>query len=196
MPPRARIAALLLAALAPAAGMTGCGVFHRSPPLPVVVIPQPPILLPGPAIYPPMPPPSEFAPLEEDATYEWAASLAPDLNLSAPPRRLAESERPRRDQPEPPTSTQPDQPAPQLSVGLTPAQAAVARQQVEQRLAVVRHEMVLLGPRRLDATDSATRAQVGEYFRQANDALAQGDWVRAQNLADKADTLARYLLGR
>ncbi|HEY7856765.1 MAG TPA: hypothetical protein VIC32_09985, partial [Terriglobales bacterium] len=49
--------------------------------------------------------------------------------------------------------------------------------------------------RNLSAEASATRSQASEYITQSQQALAQGDFVRAWTLADKAQTLTRYLLG-
>ncbi|HVA64126.1 MAG TPA: hypothetical protein VNF74_10410, partial [Terriglobales bacterium] len=80
----------LLAVLLPLAG-AGCGVFHRrAPQPPVVLILQPPILLPSLTADPPMPPPPDFEPMAVDAPPEFPlGSIAPRPPL---PRRAPEEE--------------------------------------------------------------------------------------------------------
>jgi hypothetical protein len=85
---------------------------------------------------------------------------------------------------------------PQLSV-LSPYQQESYRRAALQALNNARRDLQTLYNRRnLDPQAVATRGQADEYVHQAQQALAQGDAVRAQTLAEKAETLARFLLNR
>ncbi|MGH9395061.1 MAG: hypothetical protein ACRD1E_12885 [Terriglobales bacterium] len=188
---------LLPAAVALCLLGSGCGLFQRrAPQPPAIIVLQPPILLapPSPA---PMAPPEVLTP-----ALDGPNAAAPDLGLALillppPPRRLVASdhnpERAGENAAAPPAA---DAAPPQLSGGVSPAQATASRQRTIIVLNQTERSLQLLNARRLNAEDTATRAQAGEYVRQARQALAQGDVVRAANLADKADTLARFLLGR
>ncbi|HUX67985.1 MAG TPA: hypothetical protein VMV31_10920 [Terriglobales bacterium] len=171
---------------------SGCALFHRRPPEPPpVVIPQPAILLAPPASEPPMAPPAELEPLRA-APPAWLLGLR--LAPPPPPRRNHEVAPARNDR----VATAPapaDQPPPQLTAGLSPQQQAAYRNRTLALLQRTQRELAILQQRRLGAEASATRAQAGEYVRQAQQALGQGDVVRAETLAQKAETLARFLLG-
>lgn len=167
----------------------GCALFHRSPPLPPVVIPQPPLIFPAPPPAPMMPP-ADFMPVD-DPPPAWAAMVAgPPPPVAERARRAPEAAR--DDHP----ATAPETPPPPLNAGLSPQEQFAYRGQTLAVLQRAQHDLALLAPRALSANAAATRAQAGEYVRQAQQALAQGDLVRAQTLANKAETLARFLLGQ
>jgi hypothetical protein len=181
----------LLAVLLPLAG-TGCGVFHRrAPQPPVVLILQPPILLPSLTADPPMPPPPDFEPMAVDAPPEFP--LGSIAAPPPPPRRAPGDET--ADRGEHPAAT--PAPAPPQLTSLTPGQQDNYRRAALLALDRAQSDLRLLYNRRgLNSQAVATRAQADEYVHQAQQALAQGDLLRAQTLADKAETLARFLLGR
>lgn len=169
--------------------LSGCGLFRRTPPLPPVIIVEPPLLFPAPPPAP-MPAPADLNPLTAPAP-DWTLALA----LPPPPRL-----RPRRVAPAEPSVPRPqadvDKPQPQLSAGMSQQQRFAYRGQVQATLGRAAHDLAILARRSLSANAAATRAQAGEYVRQAQEALQQGDLVRAQMLAAKAETLARFLLGQ
>jgi len=195
---RTAVGIAVLAALGVGAG--GCGLFQRRPALPPIVVLEAPILLAPPNPSPMLPPAVLAPPLDSpaDSLPDFADSLAVAAALPPPPRRASAPERPAPgdERPPMPAAAAADGPPPQLTTGLSPAQASEARQRTLNLLSQTDRALLTLNARRLNAEDSATRAQAGEYVRQARQALAQGDVVRAENLADKADTLARFLLGR
>lgn len=178
---------------------TGCGLFQRRPALAPIVVVEPPILLapPNPA---PMLPPAILTPALDspaDSPPDFSDSLAIAASLPPPPRRTAVPGRAAPPDDHPPVAPPlTDAPPPQLTTGLSPAQTAEVRQRTLILLSQTDRALQTLNLRRLNAEDAATRAQAGEYVRQARQALAQGEVVRAENLADKADTLTRFLLGR
>lgn len=186
---------LLLALLLPFGG-AGCGVFHRAAPQPpAVVLIEPPMLLPNLVAEPPMPPPDTLDPLALDSL---DALPAFDLGYVAPrppllPRR---PEIASRDDDHPDAVPAPPAAPPQLSA-LNPYQQQNYQRAAQQALNNARRDLQTLYNRRnLDAQSVATRAQADEYVHQAQQALTLGDVVRAQMLAEKAETLARFLLGR
>ncbi|MGH9415725.1 MAG: hypothetical protein ACRD01_03780 [Terriglobales bacterium] len=183
-----RAAAVLLAGLSLAAG--GCALFHGPPPLPPVIIPQSPILfLAAPPSPPPMPLPNALNPAVagSDAPVFAALAMPP---APVPPRRAPAPER------RAPAPAAADAPRPQLSAELSPAQRNAYRGRVQQLLGRAQSELATLYRRNLGNEAAATRAQAGEFVHQAQQAIEQGDWVRAETLAQKADALARYLLGQ
>ena len=183
----------LLAVLLSLAG-AGCGVFHRhAPQPPVVLILQPPILLPSLTADPPMPPPPDFEPMAVDAPPQFPLGfIAPRPPL---PRRAPGDEAADRGEHPAPAST--PAPAPPQLTSLTPSQQDNYRRAALLALNRSQSDLRLLYNRRdLNPQAVATRAQADEYVHQAQQALAQGDLLRAQTLAEKAETLARFLLGR
>jgi len=187
-----------LATVGLAAGLalanSGCALFHRRPPgPPPVVIVQPPILLPAPAYDAPAAPPATLTPLWQ-APPRWLLALRLPRLAPPPARRNSDAAPPRSDRPQAPTANA-DQPPPQLTAGLSPQQQNAYRSRTLALLQRTQRELAILQQRRLSAEASATRAQAGEYVRQAQQALGQGDVVRAETLAQKAETLARFLLG-
>jgi hypothetical protein len=178
-------AALLLLA---ASGLAvGCGLFHHAPPEPPpILILQPPLIFPAP---PPAPMP---------LPYLLAPELGPlpplaDAPAYAPPPREA----PRRPAPPPrQPAAAPPLTSPPLTAGLSPQQQARLRRDAARTLGEAGAVLAGLNGRRLSPSAAATRAQADEYVRQGRQALASGDVVRAQTLADKAITLARFLAGQ
>jgi hypothetical protein len=181
---RPTLAPLLLGALA----LSGCGLFHRAPqPLPVL-IPQPPIVFPAPPPTP-MPPPTSYAVMDAAPDFSFAVALGPAPRPA--PRRAPEVVAAT-----PPAVPPESAPPPPLTPALTPQQQAAVRGQALAVLERARNDLRLLAGRRLFGSAAATRAQAGEYVRQAEQALQEGDAMRAQTLAAKAETLARFLLGQ
>ncbi|TAN23516.1 MAG: hypothetical protein EPN33_05055 [Acidobacteria bacterium] len=169
--------------------LSGCGLFRRTPPLPPVIIVEPPLFFP--ALPPaPMPPPADLNPLTAPPP-AWTLALDVEPPPRWRPRRVAPAEspafRPQADL---------DKPQPQLSPGMSQQQRFAYRGQVQATLGRAARDLAVLSRRSLSANATATRAQAGEYVRQAQEALQQGDLVRAQMLAAKAETLARFLLGQ
>ena len=173
-----------------AAGNAGWGLFHHAPAPPAVLIPQPAIVLADDsAALAPMTPPEQLTPMP----------LGPlpvfPLPAAAPPPRPFEVRNPR---PRPAAAAAgPPPPPPQLTISLNPAQQQAYRRNTMAVLGRTRSDLRRLYQRRgLSAEAAATRAQADEYVAQAQQALTQGDLIRAQALARKAETLTRFLLGQ
>ncbi|HXE31051.1 MAG TPA: hypothetical protein VN515_04555 [Terriglobales bacterium] len=192
-PPWRGVGVMVLAGCA-----TGCGFFQRRPPAPPpIVVLQAPILLPNPAQEPPMPAPAVLTPTTAPPPQLSARTIVGPPPHSAP-RRTAEnaSRAPDRPAPPPVDTREPLPAGPQLTPRLSPAQEAADRRNISNSLDHTRRALTVLNARHnLTVEALATRNQIAEFVRQAQEALAQGDLVRAQTLALKADTLARFLLG-
>jgi hypothetical protein len=134
-----------------------------------------------------MPPPTSYAVDGTPPDFVFAMQVGPPPRPA--PRRVPEvvAEAP------PVTDTAPPPP---LTPALTPQQQAGIRNQALAMLQRARKDLAILADRRLSDNAAATRAQAGEFVRQAEQALQEGDAVRAQTLAAKAETLARFLLGQ
>ncbi|MGH9466171.1 MAG: hypothetical protein ACRD1Y_02330, partial [Terriglobales bacterium] len=87
-------------------------------------------------------------------------------------------------------------PPPPLSTGLSPQVQTAYRDQTLTTLQQAERDVQTLTRRSLTGDAVATREQATEFIRQAQAALSVGDLVRAQTLAAKAETLARFLLGQ
>lgn len=182
MPTRTAASVALLLGLA----TTGCGVFHRAPPLPPILVFQPPILFPAPPPAP-MPPPTSYAVDGTPPDFTFVMPVGPPPRPA--PRRVPEVAA------EAPPVTD-NAPPPPLTPAFSPQQQAGIRNQALAILQRARKDLATLAGRRLFGGAAATRAQAGEYVRQAEQALQEGDVMRAQTLATKAETLARFLLGQ
>lgn len=187
---RWRFSSLALALVVPLAS-TGCGLFHRAPRPPAVLIIEPPILLPSLIAEPPMPPPGDLYPV---ALVDPPAF--PLGRIGARPASIRRANNGEAGRAERRLEMAPEPAPPQLSV-LTPYQQESYRRAALQALNNARRDLQILYNRHnLDAQAVATRGQADEYVHQAQQALAQGDAMRALTLADKAETLAGFLLNR
>jgi len=83
---------------------------------------------------------------------------------------------------------------PQLTPQLSPAESEARRRATTEWLDAAQHDLALVAARSLTPAQQANRSQADEFIRQARQALAQGDVVRAQNLAHKALVIAEAIL--
>jgi hypothetical protein len=126
-----------------------------------------------------------------------AAAEPPDVKTPAQPvPAVAEQPRPRPPveaeaaAPKPEPEPEPLQIAPQLSAK---AQAAAVRTTTDDIRVAERNLQVAYG-RQLNASQSDLVGKVAGFLAQAHEAIRTGDWVRAQNLAQKAQVLSVELI--
>lgn len=192
--------AALLALVLAAFPASGCMIFHRNPPQPpTVVITQPPIIVEQPPVVanpPPLPapPPANVPSGSPPPVVKPAPVTPPPRRAPARPPEPKPDEHP--DTPAPAPATDQPAPVPQLSDGLSASQRAQYRRSISAAMNEAQNGLRQLSGRNLDSQAAATRSQASEYVRQAQEALDQGDLVRSLNLAQKAVTLTRFLLGR
>jgi outer membrane biosynthesis protein TonB len=174
---------ILIPLLCLAAGLGGCrrNIVRAAPPS--VASPPEPAPLPQPTVVNPQP-----------AT---EAAEPPDLKTPAQPvPAVAEQPRPRPPveteaaAPKPEPEPEPLQIAPQLSAK---AQAAAVRTTTNDIRVAERNLQVAYG-RQLNASQNDLVGKIAGFLAQAHEAIRTGDWVRAQNLAQKAQVLSDELI--
>lgn len=126
-----------------------------------------------------------------------APTEPPDIKSSAEPiPAVAEQPRPRPPvgtetaAPKPEPEPEPVQIAPQLSAK---DQAAAVRTTTNDIRVAERNLQVAYG-RQLSASQNDLVGKIAGFLAQAHEAIRAGDWVRAQNLAQKAQVLSGELI--
>ena len=173
-----------LACLA-AAGFSGCqrNIVRAAPPS-VAVSPAPE---PEPQ---PEPPPEVVAPPDE------SASSAPLEPLPVPALGAAEPTAPRPRPAAPVEAAKPkEEPeAPQISPQLSPTQLSDAQRRTTSDISVAERNLQLASGRTLNAAQKDLAEKVRGFLEQAHSAIRASDWVRALNLAQKAQVLSAELI--
>ncbi len=171
MPSQKAVLALLLAAVT--LGVSGCKkrTVHAAPP---AVAPAPPAA----------PPPSSPAPVETkpEAPPESAPAPAP----TPPPAK-----------PAPAKSRPPDPPkpaAPQISPRLSPEEQAIAERRSNEDIYAAERNLQAAYGKQLNTSQHDLVEKIRGFLGQAREAMRAGDWVRARNLAQKAQVLSVELV--
>jgi hypothetical protein len=79
--------------------------------------------------------------------------------------------------------------APQLSE----QEIAVAQQQMNESVAIAQKNLSTAKGHRLNPTQSDLASKVNSFLQESKDAVREGDWTRARNLAKKAQVLSEEL---
>lgn len=155
----------------------------------------------GPPLAMPAPPARVFAPLDEEplaaapaaagaaAVPETPTAEAPQVRPLRPSRR-AETEKP-EPVPQPPPAPAPGPPR-ELRPASTPADADAERK-IRNLLALASRDLNQVDYRRLSVAGREQYDQAKGFGEQAEEALAQRNYVFAETLADKAAKLATEL---
>ena len=194
----------LLIVLAPA--MSSCWRFRRSKP----VTPSAPASTQSAPVQLPPPPGSEPAqapapeqPAPSSPRSEESVKPPPDtgvIKLPAPqtPRKRPSPAGPRVEQPQAsaspePVAEPPTAPAPELKEILTPERQQQMNRVVSERIQRARQVLASLAGRKLDSAQHDAVNQITTFIGQAEEAR-KTDLVRAKNLAERAEVLARDLM--
>jgi hypothetical protein len=125
--------------------------------------------------------------------------LAPELSWPLPPlfSPLAIAKqpiRPRVPAPPVPESTGSSKPsAPLLEPELTPQEVAAAQQQMNESIVIAQKNLAAAKGRRLNPTQADLTSKVTAFLQESKQAVHDGDWTRARNLAKKARILSEEL---
>jgi hypothetical protein len=197
-PHKIRETGLLLAAvcaLAPClVGLAGCA--HKK------------VLAAAPVLTPPSPDvrPMTIAPDTDASPPLEAAAVAPDVPTSnvAPPVDLgpAKTAPPPRRTPAPAASSEANAdadaaahpPAPRIAPQLSPSDRHAFQLRVNEEAAVARKNLQSTGGRPLNAAQQDLADKIRGFLDQSRDAGKDGDWARAENLAQKARLLSVELI--
>ena len=165
--------------------MAGCASKHivRASP-PSVSVPPPDETAPMPA---PMTPPPVTTVTEEPPP-EVETPLPPPVPAKRPaaPRRPASTES---------ADSTPAKPAaPQLSPQLSPRDLESTKKNTTANIMTAEQNLQLSNGRQLSAAQKDLAEKIKGFLSQSHDAIRADDWVRAQNLAEKARVLSTELV--
>jgi len=134
-----------------------------------------------------------------DTQPDSLAAAAPDLSLELPslPSPLSLNKQPVRPRvpaplaPEAAESRKP--PAPSLEPELSPQEIAAAQQQLNESTAVAKKNLDAARGHSLNPTQADLTSKVSAFLQESKQAVREGDWTRAKNLAKKAEVLSQEL---
>jgi hypothetical protein len=197
MPSRAIDARILLGALlcAISIGAGGCGEKNVHVAAPVAAAPSPAAserpmnVAPDTDATPPTDAVESPPTLPAAATPPPAAVTIPSPR-PAPPRRPASDAASSESQSEQATHA----PAPQISPQLSPGDQASYKQKTDEDRSVAEKNLQETGGKQLNAAQQDLVGKIRSFLSQSWDASKGGDWIRAQNLAQKARLLSAELI--
>jgi len=169
---------------ATALAASGCGSKR------VVRAAPPSVSTPPPEVTAPMPQPTPPPPLETQTEEPLPEAPLP-ATPSLPPKRPAP--RPRTT-PETPDPAPPKPAPPQISPQLSAKDLAAAKNNTTSNIILAEKNVQLANGRQLNAAQKDLIEKINGFLDQAHEAIGADDWVRAQNLADKARVLSSELV--
>lgn len=148
------------------------------------------------------PPPDATVPATEPAGAppSQPANPTPDpkttpLENPAPPSLVVPApSKPATPKPAPPAPAQPRAAPVQISPRLGPEEQAQAEQKTNADITAAEKNLQLAYGKQLNAAQHDLVEKVRGFLGQAREAMRAGDWVRAQNLAQKAQVLSVELV--
>ena len=142
----------------------------------------------------PQPAPAPEAAQPDPAPLPEPPPPAPDP-LPATPATAPAPPRPRpAPVPEPQPAPEPPPAPPQISPALTPQQEANAKNATTRDVQTAEKNLQSSNGKRLNASQKDLVEKVRGFLNQTHDAIRTNDWVRAQNLASKAQILSAELI--
>ncbi|HTC62818.1 MAG TPA: hypothetical protein VK709_08240 [Candidatus Saccharimonadales bacterium] len=146
-----------------------------------------------------VPPPDETAPMPAP-TAPPAATVTeeppPEVESTVPPpvagKRPAAPRRPATTESADSTPAKPA--APQISPQLSPRDLESTRKNTTANIMTAEQNLQLSNGRQLSAAQKDLAEKIKGFLSQSHDAIRSDDWVRAQNLAEKARVLSTDLV--
>ena len=138
----------------------------------------------------PAPPPPAMAPPAE-VPKEPPAEIPLPTPEPAPPKRPTPRPRPTPAEAEP---AQPKPAAPQISPQLSAKDLAAAKGRTSANITTAEKNLQATNGKQLTAAQKDLTEKISGFLNQAHEAIVAEDWVRAQNLADKARVLSTELV--
>lgn len=83
--------------------------------------------------------------------------------------------------------------APSLEPELSPQEIAAAQQQLNESTAIAQKNLTAAKGRSLNPTQADLTSKVTAFLQESKEAVREGDWTRAKNLAKKAEVLSQEL---
>jgi len=181
--PSVAFAGLLLAA---AFALGGCqrNIVKAAPPS----VSTPPESVPPPAT---PPPPAPTTPVPASEPKPQPQPSTPPANANPAPVRPKPAP---STGPAPPAPQEPKPQAPEIAPELSPQQLSADEQRTTVDIQAAEKNLQLASGRQLNAAQEDLVEKVRGFLSQAHDAVREGDWVRASNLAHKAHILSDELV--
>src|ERR1700704_3261364 len=178
--------ALFVLLFAAAFGAAGCSTKH------IVRAAPPSVSAPPPEEAPPLPPPP-MPPAVETKTEEPPPEAA---SPEAPARPNRPAPRPPPAHPEAADPAPPKPAPPQISPQLSPKDLAAAQNNTRSNIKTAEDNLQLASGKQpnLSAAQKDLVEKISGFLSQAHEAIIASDWVRAQNLAEKAGVLSNELV--
>ena len=175
---------LLALLCAVSTGLAGCANKH------IVRAAPPSVSTPPPDETSPMPPPE--APPPVSTTEE----PAPEVPSPAPPPALGKRPAPpRRPAPTETAEPTPAKPAPpQISPQLSASDLEATKRGTTKNITNAEQNLQLANGKQLNAAQKDLTEKINGFLKQAHEAILADDWIRAQNLAEKARVLSAELV--
>jgi hypothetical protein len=166
------------------AGMAGCASKH------IVRAAPPSVSTPPPDVTSPMPSPE--APPPVSTTEEPAPEVPSPAPPPSPGKRPAAPRRPAQTETADPTPAKPA--APQISPQLSARELDATKKNTTANIMTAEQNLQLANGKQLSAAQNDLTEKIKGFLSQAHEAIMADDWVRAQNLAEKARVLSAELV--
>lgn len=173
---------LLALLCAVSGGMAGCASKH------IVRAAPPSVSTPPPDVTSPMPPPE--APPPVSTTEEPAPEVPSPAPPPAPGKRPAAPRRPATTAEPTPAKPAPPQISPQLSA----KDLETTKKNTTTNITTAEQNLQLANGKQLSAAQKDLTEKIKGFLSQSHEAITADDWVRAQNLAEKARVLSAELV--
>jgi len=139
----------------------------------------------------PAPSPADHTGSAEESAPDLPWDFAPpasNLSLTRQPTR------PRVSAPQPAEAADLQKPAaPSLAPQLSEQEIAAAQSQLNDSVAIAQKNLEAAKGRTLNPTQTDLASKVASFLQESKDAVREGDWTRAKNLAKKAQVLSDEL---
>jgi len=153
-----------------------------------IVRAEPPSVASPPAVEP-LPAPEPPAPVAESTP-----APVPEAGVTPPPpENISPDSLPPRPRPAPTEAEAPKpktEPPPEIAPQLSPRQQAEAMRSTNEDIRVAERNLQLASGKQLKASQKDLIEKIQGFLSQAHEAVRADDWVRAQNLAHKAQVLS------
>jgi hypothetical protein len=166
------------------AGMAGCASKH------IVRAAPPSVSTPPPDETSPMPSPE--APPPVSTTEEPAPEVPSPAPPPSPGKRPAAPRRPAQTETADPAPAKPA--APQISPQLSARELDATKKNTTANIMTAEQNLQLANGKQLSAAQNDLTEKIKGFLSQAHEAIKADDWVRAQNLAEKARVISAELV--
>jgi outer membrane biosynthesis protein TonB len=122
-------------------------------------------------------------------------ATVPTAPVSLPPPKPAPPRKPAEASGETESEQPAHPPAPQITPQLSPTDQAAYQRKTGEDTAAAEKNLQQTSGKQLNAAQTDLVGKIRSFLSQSRDASKDGDWVRAQNLAQKARLLSDELIG-